>query len=242
MKKIAVISDIHGNMHALQAVLADIKSQYIDEIVVLGDLAFRGPHPNECVDLVKKHARYVIKGNADEWAVRGIHEGEVPEHVLDGMRTEQAFTHSQLTEENLTYLHSLPETLELPLTNKKQLFVFHATPDSLFEVVPSDASNEKLLKLIASNERANLFAYGHIHVAHQRTINGKLVFNTGSVGLPFDGDNRASYAIVHAKDDVQLTLRRVSYDIDAAVEALASYPAHAIPLLTHVYTNGALPK
>lgn len=241
--KLAIISDVHGNEAALKAVLADAETQHITDILMLGDISYRGPKPKECLNLVRKRADKVIKGNADAWAVRGIKEGEVPEAALQMMQAEQAFTSSQLSAEDILYLDQLPHTAELPLTNKRQLFAFHATPDSLFDVVPSDAPNEKLTELTEANPRAEFFTYGHIHYSHFRSIDGKKVINPGSVGLPFDGDPRASYVILSRDNDIHLQFRRVKYDTEQAVQDLydTGYPETAIPLLSHIYQFGKRP-
>lgn len=241
--KLAILSDVHGNEAALQAVLADAKSQNVTDILMLGDIAYRGPKPKECVNLIRTHAEKVIKGNADAWAVRGIQSGEVPASALEMMQAEQSFTSALLTAEDLNYLDQLPHTLELPLTNKRQLFAFHATPESLFDVVANDAPNDEFAAFTKALPRAEFFVYGHIHYSHYRHIDGKKIINPGSVGLPFDGDPRASYAILSREDDIQLQFRRVSYDIDKAVQDLhdTGYPQAAIPLLTHIYQYGKRP-
>ena len=92
--RIAFISDIHGNATALDGVLADINQRNVEKIFVLGDLCFRGPEPQRSLDLVRSLNTEVIKGNADEWVVRGIKEGEVPDSAL-GMMTRQGWIFSQ---------------------------------------------------------------------------------------------------------------------------------------------------
>lgn len=241
--KLAILSDVHGNEAALQAVLEDIQAQNVTDILMLGDISYRGPKPKECLNLIRSRADKVIKGNADAWAVRGIKEGEVPEAAYEMMQAEQTFTSSFLTAEDLRYLDELPATAEIPLTNKRQLFACHATPESLFDVITNEAPNEAYSTFFNADPRAEFFTYGHIHLSYFRQIDGKKLFNPGSIGLPFDGDPRASYVILSREEDIHLQFRRVSYDIDQAVKDLheTGYPEAAIPLLTHIYQHGQRP-
>ncbi|PRO66861.1 metallophosphoesterase family protein [Alkalicoccus urumqiensis] len=242
--KLAVISDIHGNRQALEAVLDDISTQRTDAVLCLGDISFRGPDPKGCLELVQKHTDYAVLGNADLWAARGINEGEVPDAALTMMRAEQQFTQALLSEEDLHYLASLPKNLEIPFSNKTQLFAFHATPEDPFPPVLKDAPDDTFRSWTAADSRAEAYVYGHVHTAHHRTLDGKLFLNPGSVGLPFDGDPRASYLLLH-KDEhgVHPAFRRVQYDIPRQVKRLeeTGYPGAAHPLLTYIYENGALP-
>ncbi|MFC4735844.1 metallophosphoesterase family protein [Bacillus daqingensis] len=239
----ALLSDVHGNEAALDAVLEDIQSNRVSAIVMLGDISYRGPKPSECLEKVRTHCDYVIKGNADEWAVRGIHAGEVPAEAIELMRAEQTFTAGHLSEDQRAYLHHLPSSLELPLSNKRQLYAVHATPESLFTVIPKHAEDEAFQAFGSANPRADYYAYGHIHDPHYRRINGKSIINTGSVGLPFDGSPEASYVLLDRDDDVHVQFRRVPYDIDRAVQDLSDtgYPAEAVPLLRYIYENGSRP-
>src|SRR5690625_1028392 len=132
--KLAFIADIHGNVTALEAVLNDIKQRDVDQIYVLGDICYRGPEPQTSLDKVRLLNVDVIKGNADEWVVRGIREGEVPESVHSIMNKERDWTVSRLDNESIEYLENLPTELNLEF-DKKKIHAFHATPNSLFDVV-----------------------------------------------------------------------------------------------------------
>ncbi len=209
--KLAFISDIHGNAIALDAVLKDIEHKEIDKIYVLGDLCYRGPEPKRSLDLVRSLDTDVIKGNADEWVVRGVQNGEVPEQVFEMMNEERDWTYSRLNSDSINYLSQLPTELNLEFSNFK-IHAFHATPLSLFDVVQphehDDLIEEKLM-----NRDAGLYIYGHIHKPYVRNINGKCIVNTGSVGLPFDGLNMASYVVVDVdKGSFQVSIVRVKYN------------------------------
>lgn len=223
--KLAFISDIHGNAVALDAVLDDIKKRDIDQIIILGDICYRGPEPKRSLDLVRSLNTSVIKGNADEWIVRGIKKGEVPEDVHEMMTEECDWSSAKLGDEDVKYLQNLSKELTLEFDSIK-IHAFHATPTSLFDVVQPDESKEKVRgKLI--NSDADIFIYGHIHKSFVRFIDGKCVTNTGSIGLPFDGLNKASYAIVEIeKNNFEISIVRVDYNVDKVVKQFeqSDYP------------------
>ncbi|GAB2540137.1 metallophosphoesterase family protein [Gracilibacillus alcaliphilus] len=212
--RIAFLSDIHGNAIALEAVLQDIERKKVDRIIVLGDLAYRGPEPAKCIQWIRSLQTDVIKGNADQWIVRGVRSGEVPDQALATMQTEQAWARDQLSEEEISYLDNLPTELSLSVENIK-IHAFHATPNSLFDVITPDGSDHDLLESLTLNEEADLYLYGHIHRSYQRTIAGKTIVNLGSVGLPFDGIPKASYVLLDIENN-QLNVQqiRVSYPIE----------------------------
>lgn len=216
MMRIAFISDIHGNALALEAVLADLTNKKIDKIVVLGDLAYRGPEPKRSIALIRALNTTVIKGNADEWIVRGINKGEVPDVALETMNKERDWTVAQLADTDLDYLAYLPSETKFE-ANGIRFAGFHATPTSLFDVVLPDAT-DKDIQATLLDEESDVYLYGHIHKSYIRTVNGKLIINLGSVGLPFDGLTKASYAIVSVQDgSVSASIEKVTYDIEKTI-------------------------
>src|SRR3954468_13387373 len=102
--RLAFISDIHGNAVALESVLADISQKNIDKIYVLGDLCYRCPEPKRSLDLIRSLNTEVLKGNADEWLVRGVRVGEVPDKALAMMTLEQEWIAARLEQSDLNYL------------------------------------------------------------------------------------------------------------------------------------------
>ncbi|MGM0902159.1 MAG: metallophosphoesterase family protein [Bacillota bacterium] len=223
--RLAFISDIHGNANALDAVLSDIKERNVDKVYVLGDLCYRGPEPQRSLDLVRSLNTDVIKGNADEWVVRGVNQGEVPEQALVVMNKERDWICSQLSKESIDYLRSLPTELNIEVEGMK-IHAYHATPESLFEVVLPSEDEETLTSKMLLKE-ADLYIYAHIHRPYIRYINGKCIMNIGSVGLPFDGLRKASCAIVDIKESsFQTSIVRVGYEINQTVEQFqqSDYP------------------
>lgn len=223
--KYAFISDIHGNAVALEAVLRDISAKNVDKIVVLGDLCFRGPEPRRTLDIIRSLNTDVIKGNADEWVIRGIKKGEVPDSALEIMNKEREWCASKLSKDDIDYLLNLPTAYKLTI-EPMTISGFHATPESLFDIVPPHAEDQ-ILREKLMNEEDEIFVYGHIHLPYIRYINGKVVMNTGSVGLPFDGMPKASYAIVEiASGHFRTSIERVDFDVEKVCHQYrsADYP------------------
>lgn len=223
--KVALLSDIHGNAVALEAVMKDIKERQVDQILVLGDICFRGPQPKESLRLVRSLNADVIKGNADEWMVRRIQKSEVPEHAFDIMTQERDWTLSQLSDDDLNYLDELPISIKLPVDDIK-IFAFHATPHDLFDVVPPEAPDEIYDQKIFLID-ADIYFYGHIHKAYIRYIKGKTIVNLGSVGMPFDGVTKASYALLETSENgFQTSIIKVAYDMKKVIRQIkdSDYP------------------
>ncbi len=217
--KIAFISDIHGNAVALESVLADIRQKSIDRIMVLGDLCYRGPEPQRSLELIRSlHEAKVIKGNVDEWTVRGLYPGEVPDHKLDIMNREREWTASRLAPADLDYLKHLPVEIRERF-GPIAIHAFHAAPNSLFDNVPSQSADDVLEAKLMSAADAQVYIYAHIHKPFIRYINGKIIMNSGSVGLPFDGLPMASYATATLHDGwISTSIERVKYDVEQVAE------------------------
>jgi putative phosphoesterase len=215
--KIAFISDIHGNAIALDAVLEDIKKQGIDKVYVLGDICYRGPEPKRSLDLVRALHTEVLKGNADEWVVRGVREGEVPQQALEMMNLERQWIVEKLEPSDIDYLESLPVRLSLSIEDV-EISAFHATPTSLFDVIPPNASDDQVETSLMQEKEAQVYVYAHIHKPYIRYINGKVIMNIGSVGLPFDGLTKASYGLVEIENGhLKTSIRRVCYELEKIV-------------------------
>lgn len=237
--KIAFISDIHGNAVALEAVLDDIKSKGVDKIIVLGDISFRGPQPKRALELVRELDTDVIKGNADEWLVRGISRGEVPDARLEKMKAEQEWASARLSTDDIDYLKDLPEDITCKLTDDFKIHAFHATPDSLFEPVKPDDGDDILESKLIKDTSADIFLYGHIHLPYVRFINGKCIANLGSVGLPFDGNTAASYLIVEGENErFSVQTQRVPYDVQKVIQQLNEVDYPNLDIVTQMIKKG----
>lgn len=205
---IAVISDIHGNLWALEAVLADLDRLRIERVVVGGDLALGGPKPAECVRLVRRRGYPTIRGNTDEWITRK------PAAVTDGI----AWCAARLSDEDRQFVAGLP-FLWREEAEGGDLVVVHATPWSIGDVVREDAP-AAVVSRVFSEASAAAIVFGHIHTPFVRETPHGLLVNGGSVGLPFDGDWRASFALVERVGSRwSASIRRIPYDRDAALAA-----------------------
>lgn len=219
--RIALFADIHGNAHALEAVLEDIEKQRADKIIVLGDLVFKGPLPEQCVKMIQQLNTDVIQGNIDEMVgLNHIQEGfaQSPEHEA-ALRKEMDWTRARLSEEEIEYLVRLPFEYEEEFMPGHYIFCVHANPHNLLDIVLPGSEEKAHLSMFRQTE-ASIVAYGHIHQPYVRFIDGKVLLNTGSVGLPFDGDPRASYALLEVDEEqLDVSIRRIKYDLDAAADA-----------------------
>lgn len=213
MERIAIISDIHGNMPALEAVLKDIENKNIKRIFCLGDLAGKGPSSAEAVDKIKQYCEVVIKGNWDYY-------------LTEQMGYEVLMWHqSILGAERLKYMKGLPIYKEFYISGRL-LRLCHASPNDLFHRVYLSTEQSKRLKLFEAtptlNAEADVVGYGDIHGAHIDNFNGKTIFNVGSVGNPLDL-TQASYGIIEGELDDKdpgpfaISLVRVPYDIELAI-------------------------
>jgi predicted phosphodiesterase len=218
MDRIAIISDIHGNIPALEAVLSDIKSRGIERIMCLGDLAGKGPCSVQAVDMIQENCEVVVKGNWDYFM------SELKDEVL-------TWHQSRLGEERLNYLRQLPVYTEFYMSGKL-VRLCHASPNDLFHRVHLATADEERMKLFAPTDTlqidADVVGYGDIHGAYIDYLQGKTLFNVGSVGNPLDIP-QASYAIIEGEYEgrenasFSITNVRVPYDIELAInQALAT--------------------
>lgn len=197
--RIAVLSDIHGNALALDAVLEDIAGRGpFDEIVVAGDLVWSGPRPREVVDRLLKLRAVIIRGNTD--AFFDTRPGETP----DGKDSDRFAAHfgwmaEQLGPERLAYLRSLPFSHRISPAAGDDLLIVHANPRDLDQPILPRAPEADLDELLLEDGREpswRCLAFGHVHTPFQREWRGRLLVNVSSVGLPMDGDPRAAYAVL----------------------------------------------
>ena len=222
--RLAVVSDIHGNLTALDAVIADLERGEIERVLHGGDLALAGCQPAEVIDRVRELGWQGVVGNVDEllWAPEA-HARQLrraPKLVaLLGMLFEQyaPATLELIGPRRLGWLRSLPaEHREGPLV------VLHASPGDLWRAPAPDAEDHELVGCYGALD-ADLVVYGHIHRPYVRRLGDVTVANSGSVGSPFDGDPRASYLRV---DDDSAEIVRVEYDVERETALLlrSGYP------------------
>jgi len=201
--KIGLISDIHGNLPALETVLDDMPP--VDEIVCVGDVVGYNPWPGECVERVREVATVTVQGNHDR-TVRTPERYRANQMAKAGLE----YARDVLSEDQLAWLDELPRTVTV---GDDQVLVVHDHPEVQDRyVMPHEFSS-----LWSYLEDHDGLALGHTHVQHSETDDGHLLVNPGSVGQPRDGDPRAAYAVLDT-DAVAVELHRVKYDIDRVIE------------------------
>jgi putative phosphoesterase len=219
--RIAVFSDIHGNKHALEAVLADIDRDGPDQVFCLGDLVGYGAFPNEVIEMIRGRGITTIMGNYDDGV--GFDKAECGCAYKDPeMRRlgdlSLAWTKALVTPENKAFLRSLVPNARLEREGHRVLLV-HGSPRRINEYVYEDRPRWNL-EHIAASANADVLVFGHTHLPYVKPIGTVLLVNPGSVGKPKDGDRRASYAVLDIQRDVRAEIRRVEYDVAAAAAAI----------------------
>ena len=215
--RIAIISDIHGNWVALNAVLEDLASQSsVDHLVVAGDLCLNGPCPREVLEIVQGLRCPVIQGNVDAEVVTAAPSAGAKK------RTTAAWTREQIGPAGIQYLASLPLSHRISNPDGSDLLVVHANPLNLEDAIFPNASDSTLENLLGGLEPTiGALAFGHLHIAYTRQWRHLLLVDVGSCGLPRDDDHRASYAILNWQDNTwEAEIRRVVYDVQAVVKQI----------------------
>ena len=226
MDKIAIISDIHGNLEALKVVLKDIKERNIEKIFCLGDIVAKGTHQEECVYLIKENCEIVLKGNCDDYFTSKIDRETKPEIELKRID----WINSKLSDESKNFLKSLPYSFEFYLSGRL-VRLFHATPNKINGFVGNIDTIDRLYSLFLpskntiSNKKADVVVYGHIHTPFIQRIYNRTIINSGSVGNAIDvfrneekdADVRnttlANYVILSGKYDSKDINEKISFEI-----------------------------
>lgn len=228
MHRIALFSDIHGNLTALDAVLADIGASRVAERYCLGDLVGYGPDPAGVIDRVRALGIPVIAGNYDDGI--GTRRGECGcYYATDAARADGAasytFTEPLVDDERAAWLAALPREIRLEVDGLRVLLA-HGSPRRIDEYLLPDRSDSQLARL-AEEAGADVVCVGHVHIPYHRTIagpDGRRIdyVSTGSVGKPKDGDPRACWVelAVGGPDVVSATFHRVPYDVESVAKAM----------------------
>lgn len=226
--KIALISDIHGNLAAFEAVLAEIALAGVDQLVSLGDVAAMGPHPHEVVAQLRALDCLTVMGNADAELLAP------PADAPDDDEESRKFTAmirwgaAQLDAADRAFLRAFQPTIEIDLGAAGTLLCCHGSPRSFDDIIRAATPDEDLAPMLAGTE-ARVQAGGHTHTRMLRQWRGREIVNPGSVGLAYqflaDGGvrvpPRAEFAILDTDDGaVRIDFRQVAYDQASTIRAM----------------------
>ncbi len=197
----ALLYDVHGNLPALEAVLADAAAAGAERFVLGGDYALFGAFPVETVERLREFDAIWIRGNTDRWLVE---DADAPDNEF--VVRSLAYSRETLGEAVSRELVSLPATDEV-----NGALVCHASPLSDMDTFMPEPQAPEAEREMLAGATQDVIVFGHSHLQFERELDGRLLVNPGSVGLPFDGDHRAAYAIWRGGRDFDL--RRVEYDV-----------------------------
>lgn len=244
MSKIAVISDLHGNLPAINAVFSDIETKSVDRIICIGDLIGKGPNSPEAIDLCREKCDEIVMGNWDKFMANTL-------KVDEGIN----YYKGQLGKERLEFLRNLPEFVEFYLSGKL-VRLFHAHPLDVFKrIYPTSELMERLNMFSEPtlsgdkkySGKSDIVGYGDIHWAYIQNVEGRILFNTGSVGNPLDLA-MASYVVLEGEYESKVfapfstQFYRVPYDIELAVKQAEKFKvpqleAYTKELKTAIYSR-----
>jgi predicted phosphodiesterase len=221
--RIAFVSDIHGNFTALDAVLADIKRQNIDQLICLGDTVSLGPQPAEVLEVLRDWKAVTIMGNHDQAIMEPEKSAqfEITEHLIPDL----IWGREHLSEKDMQFLASFKPTHLVQFPNGIELLAYHGSPKSTTDLILATTSQETLDGYL-EGQTASVFIGGHSHIQMHRRYGKRLLLNSGSVGnafkFAFTPGNPpsllpwAEYSIVEQDGNfLRSDMRRVYFDIDA---------------------------
>jgi putative phosphoesterase len=227
--KVALIGDIHANLPALEAVLAHIQEQGLEKVWNVGDFVGYGAFPDEVVQCFRTEQ---CLRDADVLSIVGNYDLQVLEFKKNKEKWRKKkhpdkylafkWAYENLSKKNRKYLRFLSQQIRVKAKGRRVLLV-HGSPDSNEEHLTPETP-EKRLRQLAETAKADVIICGHSHRPFAREVDGVWFINTGSVGRPDDGDQRACYAVAQIDSDhVLVQHHRVEYDVDRAVAAIREH-------------------
>jgi len=223
-----VLSDVHGNLVALEAVRKALKKEKPDVVLIVGDLVMNGPEPVATIDAIRDMegtGAIVVQGNTDvavadadyAAAFPGMLESGVP----DALRAAAEWAHDALEDEHLAWLRRLPAERRIRIGDDLVLLT-HASPGSQTQGFDRDLDPATVVERMSRTD-ARVICCGHTHFPEIREFGWKVIVNDGSAGYAFDGDPTASWALVTFDgDDVTAEIRRTEYDVLATANAISA--------------------
>jgi predicted phosphodiesterase len=228
MTRIAALSDIHGNVAALEAVIADVAREKPDRVVIAGDLVLNGPEPAAVVDMLRNFASEgaaVVSGNTDIAVADFDFAAAFPwmtDGVPDAIVAAAEWAHEALGDERVEWLRSLPSERRVRSDDDTLVLVCHASPGSQTAGFDQDLDPSVTIERVARTD-ARVIVCGHTHLPEVRDLGWKIIVNDGSAGYVFDGDPTASWALIDIADgEVNAEIRRTAFDTLGVANAISS--------------------
>ncbi|MEY4389323.1 MAG: hypothetical protein RLZZ432_1042 [Chloroflexota bacterium] len=229
MKRVVVISDIHGNLAALEAIVAQLPSIKPDQVAILGDHALFGPRPTETIDLIRKlqaSGALVTAGTGDIAVADLDYAASFPSlagGLPPGLKAAVEWASDELDDDRIEWLRSLPTERRLRYGEIGITFC-HASPGSRTVPLSADLDPSTTLELIGQTD-ARLVCVGFTHQARVKDYGWKVLVDAGSAGLPYDGEAQASFAVVEVDAEagtINAEVRRAKYDVESVADAVAA--------------------
>ena len=215
MTKLAILSDIHGNLPALEAVIADLENFDVDQIIVAGDVINFGPFSKKTAEVVIKNQWPVIRGN-NEYFLVDYSTPRAPAEWNDPLQFAPiAWLDRQFEQKLKLRISAWPDALNLRFHDAPPIQVFHGTPNDCWDSIYWTLADEEIEKFLTTVE-ADFVICGHTHLPMDRQAGRWRIFNPGSVGVPLDGTFSASYMVLEGNEQGwKPTFRRVHFNYEA---------------------------
>jgi predicted phosphodiesterase len=228
MTRVAILSDVHGNSLALDAVRKAIRAARPDVVGVAGDHVFNGPEPAAVVDTLREmesDGAMIVSGNTDVAVADFDYAAAFPwmtDGVPDAFREAAEWAHDALGDERVAWLRRLPAERRVHAEDGSMVLICHASPGSqtagFDQVLDANVTLER-----AARTDARVIACGHTHLPEVRDLGWKLIVNDGSAGYVFDGDPTASWALIDLVDgEVTTEIKRTTFDVLAVANAISA--------------------
>lgn len=237
--RIALFSDIHANLPALEAFFADVENRNVDALYCLGDLVGYNIWPNEIIQEIRKRNIATIAGNHDEAIGNMVNtQKEIDVKILNNGSISKEFTNQLLTEDNRLYLKTLPAniSLEFKFNNEKiNVLLVHGSPNSIDEYIFEERPKKELIEMM-NTSNADILCFGHTHKPFHKVLNiqangitnYKHAINIGSVGKPKDNNTKGCYVILELnkhtsmldEKSINVEFIRFNYNIEKAAKAI----------------------
>lgn len=218
MARVAILADIHGNLPAFEAVLADLRAVAPDVVVVNGDVINRGPQSKECLQIVRESGWPVTFGNHEDYVLKGVCGDVPPDWTTDWFLPVRSVSEA-LTADEIAYIQALPWSHVVDVPGLPAIHVTHGSPRALNDGLGPWLSDGELLD-VASRVPEPVIVGAHSHRAFEHHVDGRWVLNCGSVGDPFNGNPAAQYLVLTGQGGAwQADFRAVPYDRDRTYAA-----------------------